>query len=227
MPRNFYMGKEADVVSGCNNFAQLIASDPASYGISSEEATAFGELNATLQSTYLASANPSTRTTVAVAAKNTALLEMRNYAMLLTKIMYLKPTVSDEQLIGLGLSPRQGRSPATIPETSPRIAVVSVIGRTVKLRVTEAGSTSRGMPYGAAGANIFSFVGTTPPTDARDYRFEKMTTRATIDLQFDNSIASGATVWLSACWVSTRGKTSIASDPMNFTLQGGSVSVAA
>jgi len=70
------------------------------------------------------------------------------------------------------------------------------------------------MPFGAKGADIYSFVGAEAPTDPNEYRFEGMTTRATVDILFPNSVASGATVWLSARWISSRGQKSQASYPL-------------
>ena len=87
--------------------------------------------------------------------------------------------------------------------------------------------TGRGKPFGAVGANVFSFVGETAPTDPRQYHFEGMATRTITQVLFPNSVASGAMVWLSACWVSARGQTGMACAPVSFTLQGGAVLAAA
>jgi len=64
MPHNFYFGKNADVVTGSANFASLIATGFASYGLTSAQSTAFGTLNTSLQSAYLAAVEPTTRTAV-------------------------------------------------------------------------------------------------------------------------------------------------------------------
>ena len=85
----------------------------------------------------------------------------------------------------------------------------------------------RGKPFGAAAANLYSYVGPAAPTDPRQYHFEKSTTRTKTQILFPNSVASGATVWLSACWVSARGETGRASRPISFTIQGGGIRAAA
>src|SRR3954465_4714087 len=81
MPRNFYFGKDADIVAGSANFASLIATGFASYGLSSARQTAVAALNTALQSAYSAAINPSTRTPVTIEAKTLAIQSMRANAV--------------------------------------------------------------------------------------------------------------------------------------------------
>src|SRR5437867_7748661 len=92
MPRNFYFGKDADIVAGSANFASLIATGFASYGLTTGQATAFGTLNTALQSAQSAAVNPPTRTPVAIEARNVALRNMRASAINLAKIVYSTAT---------------------------------------------------------------------------------------------------------------------------------------
>jgi hypothetical protein len=108
------------------------------------------------------------------------------------------------------------------------LEVVSVSGRLVNIRLHGAAPDStRARPFGAIGANVYSFVGPEAPSDPRAYHFEGMSTRTIAQVLFPNTVASGATVWLSACWVSARGQIGIACAPVSFTLQGGAVMPAA
>lgn len=223
MSRNFYYGPGADVVSGSANFAALIATGYASYGLTTAQATAFGTLNTALQTAYSAAIEPTTRTRVTIATKNQAIRNMRASAILLSKIIYATSTVTDAQLLGLGLLPRATRTPIGPPTTAPIVEVGIVSGRLVNIRLHSSDSERRGMEAGARGANIYSFVGPAAPTDPRDYHFEGMSTRTIAQILFPNDVASGATVWLSANWVSARGATGPASTPVSFTLQGGAV----
>lgn len=223
MSRNFYFGRDAAIVAGSANFAAQIASDFASLGLTSAQSTAFGTLNTSLQGAYSEAIEPSTRTPVSIAAKNIALRNMRANAILLAKIIYATSTVSDAQLIGLGLLPRSVRNPIPAPTTAPILEVGVVSGRLVNVRLHSADSERRGMETGAKGCNIYSYIGATPPADPRDWRFEGMATRTITQVLFPDSVASGATAWLSARWVSARGATSPASEPVTFAIQGGAV----
>ena len=98
---------------------------------------------------------------------------------------------------------------AKLLRTSPRLRVILV-----------------GDPT-ADGPGYVRFVGAEAPSDPRAYHFEGMTTRTIAQVLFPNTVASGATVWLSACWVSARGQIGIACAPVSFTLQGGAVMPAA
>src|SRR4051812_43604695 len=157
MARNFYYGKDADIVAGSANFASLITSGFASYGLTTGQATAFGTLNTALQSAYTAAVNPPTRGPVSIEAKNVALHNMRVSAINLAKIVYSTTTVNDSQLVALGLLPRPSRTPIPARATAPVIDIVSTTGNPVKLRLHEAGdSTRRGKPAGVDGASVFS-----------------------------------------------------------------------
>ena len=224
MPHNFYRGSDATVVTGSANFASVIATDFASLGLTTAQATAFGTLNTALQAAYSAAIDPTTRTRVTIADKTLALKNMRSSAILLAKIIYATPTVTDAQLIGLGLLPRSTRTPIPAPSTAPVVEVGVVSGRLVNLRLRSADFPDRrGMEPGARGANLYSYVGATPPDDSRDYHFEGMTTRTIAQILFPDSVAAGALIWLSARWVSARGQLGPASTPVSFNLQGGAV----
>jgi hypothetical protein len=108
------------------------------------------------------------------------------------------------------------------------VRVLSVIGRVVNIRVCDKDSSSgRSKPFGARAAQIFSYVGEESPADDREYRYECFASRTTTQITFPDHVPSGATVWLSARWLSARGETSMASAPLSFTLQGGPIGAAA
>jgi hypothetical protein len=222
--KNFYHGKDADIVAGAANFATLISGSASTYGLTSAQATSFGTLNTALQSAYTTAITPETRTPVAIEAKNLALINMRRNAILLARIIYSTLTVTNAQLVSLGLLPRTIPTPRPVPGTPPVIEVASVSGRLVNVRLHGAPPDSgRGKPFGAIGANIFSFVGDEPPSDPRQYHFEGMATRTITQVLFPNSVESGALVWLSASWVSARGQIGIGSTPISTNLQGGAI----
>jgi hypothetical protein len=221
MARNFYYGKDADIVAGSANFASLIATGFASYGLTTGQATAFGTLNTALQSAYTASVNPSTRTPVTVEAKNVALHNMRVSAINLAKIVYSTSTVNDSQLVALGLLPRPARTPVPPPADAPVIDIVSVSGNTVKLRLHEAGdSTRRGKPAGVDGASVFSFIGAAPPDTEAEWTFEGVASKTMLDIVFPAGTAAGAKVWFTAFWFNSRKQNGPAASPVGTNIPG-------
>jgi hypothetical protein len=221
MARNFYYGKDADVVAGSASFAALISSSPTTYGYTAGQATAFGVLNTALQSAYTAAVSPPTRGPVTIQAKNQAIHNMRVSAINLAKIAYSTPTVSDTQLVSLGLLPRPSRAPVPPPATAPVIDIVSVSGNTVKLRLHQAGeSTRRGKPHGVDGASVFSFIGAAPPDTEAEWTFEGVAGKTLIDITFPAGTAPGARVWFTAFWFNGRKQSGPSASPVGTNIPG-------
>jgi hypothetical protein len=224
MPRNFYHGKQADIVTASANFASLIAAQPTDYALTPAQATAFGLLNTALQSSYTAAITPETRTPVAIEEKNLAIRNMRTMAIGLAKLMYSAVgTVTDAQLVSLGLLPRTSPTPIPPELLAPILEVLSVTGRTANVRVHQSTGDARRKPIGSAGAQIFTHVGPTAPADPTEYHYEGLATRGRLAIQFPNSVASGATAWIAAAWVSQRGVVGMACTPVQVTIQGGPI----
>src|SRR5437016_3275194 len=153
MARNFYFGADATMASGSASFSALINADASAFGLTGAQALAYGEIDAALQSAYQAVTNPSTRSPVAVAHKNTVMKSMQRRARLLSDIIRATPAVNDAQLISLGLLARPRRTRRHAPDAPPMVRVISVTGRVVNIRVSDKDSPSaRSKPFGARGA---------------------------------------------------------------------------
>ena len=227
MARNFYFGADASMARGSAAFSAMINADASAFGLTDEQALEYGEIDAALQSAVQAATTPATRTRVAVANKNAAMKSMQRRAKNLADTIRAT-AVTDAQLISLGLLPRPRRTRRNAPDAPPMVRVISVIGRVGNLRVGDKDSPAgRRKPFGARGSQIYSYVGEESPADERAYHYECFSSRTTAQLTFPDDVPSGATVWLSARWVSARGETSIASAPISFTLQGGAIGAVA
>ncbi len=223
MAQNWYHGKDASIVAGSANFGGLIATGFASYGLTTGQQAAFNALNTILQAKYSAAITPDTRTPVAIEGKNLAIVNVRRSAVALSKIIYATLTVTDEQLVALGLLPRTVPTPIPATMTPPVVTIKSVVGRLVEITIKQAGTESRARPLGSAGAQVYSFVGDEPAADPGAYKFEGLATRGVAAVLFSNEVASGATAWISCAWVSRRGQRGFGSDPIRVTIQGGPV----
>jgi hypothetical protein len=226
MARNFYYGKDARIVAGSANFASRINLSPSEYGISPQRAAGYAAMDVTLQDAFRAVITPQTRTPVAVREKDDALRAVRLEAALIASIIYATPTVDDAQLMALGLLPRPTRAARRAPDEAPIVEVAMVVGRLVTVRLRARSSETR-KPLGCLGVQLYVFEGSQPPSDPLQYRFEGLATRKTATIRFPDDVASGATAWISAAWVTRRGKTSAACQPVRVTIQGGPVLVAA
>jgi hypothetical protein len=203
--RNFYFGKLADVVAGSAVFAAGIATDFASLGLTTAQQSAFGLLNTALQSAWTASVNPETRTPVAIEARGLALKNMRAMAVDLAKIIYATPTVTDPQLVALGLLPRAARTPSELITEMPVVTVYKVQGHNVLIRVRDASGAVRGKLPAAVGAIVYSFTGATPPSGIEGWTCEGPITKDSALIAFDDEIPVGSKVWFAAQWFNSKG----------------------
>lgn len=227
MTKPFYSRTEAELATGAATLISIITAVPATWGLTSGEITSYTTLS-TSYSTLLATATtPSTRTSVAIEAKNAAKKLLKTASVNIARTITAVQTVTNAQLLSMGLNERIIPQPRPVPATPPTIDIISVSGRTVSIRIHDPSSDSRGKPFGATGANIYSFVGDSAPSDPRVYHYEGLATRSTTQVLFPDTVASGATVWLSAQWVSARGQLSTGSTPISTNLPGGSVAAAA
>lgn len=222
MPRNFYYGSDARVVAGSANFAAVLVASAGSLGVSPEQAAHYQSLDAILQDAYRAATTPETRTSMAVRAKDDAMRAcQRQAAGLATRLAYT-PTVSDAQLVQLGLQPRRPRRRITAaPASVPTVEVVRVAGRVVTLRIHARTAEGTRLAAGTIGAIVWSHVGDQPPADPQQYQMEGYASRGTYTIVFPNEVPSGATAFVSAGWISRRGRRGACCPPVRFTIQGG------
>jgi hypothetical protein len=227
MPKPFYARNEADLASGAASLIAIVTPVPATYGLTAGEVTSYTTLSTSYATLLTQAITPATRTSVVVENKNVAKKLLKAASVNIARTITAVSTVTNAQLLALQLNERVVPTPRPVPATPPVIEVVSVFGRLVKVRVHDGSMDSRAKPFGAIGANIFSFVGAEWPADPSTWKYEGMSTRAVTEIQFPDTVASGATVWLSASWMSARGQRSVGSVPISFTIQGGALPAAA
>ena len=91
-------------------------------------------------------------------------------------------------------------SPIPVPTEVPELDVLSVAGRTVRIRLHNENTLSVRKPAGVKGATIFSFVGEDAPEDISLWKFEMSTAKTTVDITFPITVEAGSKVWLTAFW---------------------------
>src|SRR5205814_9707407 len=108
------------------------------------------------------------------------------------------------QRAGLGLTVPKQKSPIARPADAPAVHVMETMGRTVKLRITDAEVIVRAKPPGAVTAAVLSFVGEQPSDRNDDWKLEFTTTRRFAEIRFPNSLPPGSRVWIRAYWMNPR-----------------------
>jgi len=223
----FYNSTEAELASGAANVVAIVTPVPGDYGVDATIMTNYGTLTDSFTDLLTQSENPGTRTPVVIGQKNIAKKLLRSASIDLARIFISTPAVTNPQLVELRMNERVTPQDRPVPPDAPKVDIDSVSGRIANIRVHDVTPDSRGLAFGARGAFLYTFVGNSAPASPSLYTFQGLTTRAKAQIAFPDSVSSGAVIWISACWVGRGGETSVASEPISFTLQGGLIGAAA
>ncbi len=218
---------DQQLLAWSHHFATLLNSSPATYGITPAQAVAYGILHDTYAQALLA-CEPNIRSKAATITKNTARAQLRKQASTLITLISGTATVTEAEKIELGIALRRPASPTPIPTTAPQIVILSVRGWTIKINLRDNDLVRK--PQGVVGAMLFSYAspdGSEPPSELTAWKFETITGKNFLELNFPNSLAAGTRVYLAAVWFNTRKQTGPASNLTATNLQGGTVAAAA
>lgn len=201
MAQNYLPARESELVTWSTNFAQLITAGPTTYGLTDLQADAYNEARTSFATAYQTANDPTTRSPANIEAKDTARDALLALTRQLVKVVQAWPDMTDERRVALGITvPDLERTPVPAPDTWPQLDITSVVGWTVNVRLHDGDSTGRRRPAGVKGANVFSYVGETPPTEVGAWKFEGGTTRSETAVEFPHTLPPGTKVWLTAFW---------------------------
>jgi hypothetical protein len=227
MAADHLSGSDADFLVYAQTFSTVLTGAATTYGCTAPQATALAGLVTGFQTALAVAANPTTRSPANITAKRTARAALTANLRMLSRTIRGVATLTDEQLVAIGLKPRATPSPINPPAEPPVLEVVSAIGRTLKLRVRGMGTDRRGKPDKAWSAAVYSFVGTAPPSDSNLWTHQGNTTRTNFDVTFPAATPAGSQVWLVAMWCSPREMFGPPCTPVSAYLAGGYTAAAA
>ena len=233
MASPFPPAREAELVTWTQNLDAKLTLSPLIYGIAVLQAAYYHTQSAAFILSYNVSQAPLTRSPANVAVKDANKKFLISAARQICGIIQRFPGTTNAMRVDLGL-PQRNRipTPIPVPSSAPMIEIKKVSGRTATLRLMDvANPTKRGRPGNAAGASVFSYIGTTPgatpPADLSAWTFEGNTGRTSIDVTLPNTVPAGATVWFTAFWFNPRKQAGPNTTPISAHLPGGSVGMAA
>jgi hypothetical protein len=151
------------------NFDTLITATPTAYGLTAPQAAAYAALEAIWVPAFAAATNPSTRTPVTVAAKDTAKANSIALARELAQIVKADPDTTDEQLVELGITvDKFPPTPVPTPTTFPLLDFLRATPGQHHLQWRDSETpTVRRKPEGATAMELWQLIGTEPaPTPA-------------------------------------------------------------
>lgn len=198
--------QDAQFDAWVTNFSTLLTADPTTYGLVAGDATAVAAVVTPWSAAYAAATNPSTRTSVTIAAKdaarNAATATIRPFAVQISR----NAGVSNDDKTAIGVNlPNPNRTPVPPPTTVPGLTLVNAIHfqQTIAYRDTST-PTSKGKPPGATGMELRATVQVGPATDPEAAKPMTVATKSPIVLSFTApDVAKTATYW--ARWVTRSG----------------------
>jgi hypothetical protein len=210
------------------NFNTRIVADPLDFSLSASQATAYTALHTPYIAAMAAIASPGAKSRALVADKNAAKELLLPYARELYALVQASQTVTNANKELLGVVVRSEPQPIPAPAVVPAMDVISVVGRTVRLRIHDAdGEGKRSKPAGVKGAVVCSYVGPVAPSDPELYKWEGNTTRSIFEVTFPDSVAPGTLVHFTSMWFSDRQANGPACDPISAYIQFGMSGAAA
>jgi hypothetical protein len=228
---NFLPNREAELVTWANNFQSKIQAAPTRYNLTPAQATAFTTLHTAWNLAYQTAKDPDTNSRSNTAAKDTAKDAMVNGPggiRELARVVQSLLSMPAEYLRELGLTVRDNSpTPIPVPIVSPEMDFVPTATRLIRVRLHNEKTLNRRKPAGVKGAAVFYHIGATPPAEWKDWTFCENTTRQTIEVDLGAEVASGTTVWFTACWFNPRMENGPAATPMSTVVQWGGLSMAA
>ena len=211
---------DAKLLAFAQNFSTRTTAAPTTFGLTAAMCTSYAALVSAF-ATDLAACDPGVRSKASTLTKNQAKVNMIAETRRQVSLVGGTAGVTNAMRAQLGLTVRVEPQPIPAPNSSPKVSVVSVNGRTVRIKLENAEAIKRARPFGAQGCQVYSLVAQQPSTNPADYSFQGITTKPTIDVIFDNSVLPGATVWIVANWYTATALTGPVSQPVSAVIQYG------
>jgi hypothetical protein len=213
--------KDSDLLAWATNFDNLITATPAVYGLVAADATAITAVVAPYQAAQAVVDNPATKTSVTVAAKNTAKQAMLAVVRVYAQTIAHNAGVTDADKLALGLNlPNTSPSPIPAPTSSPILTVIGATPGQLTIRFADSNTPDkRSKPQGVTQMQLFVQVSTTAGDDPADASFYAAVTKQPFAVDFEVADAGKiATLW--ARWQTRTGLTGPFSLGANFVIPG-------
>jgi hypothetical protein len=223
--------KDSDLVAWTTNFDEKITALPADFDLTPADATAYGVVSDAYVASYntlVASRESGVFSMALTTSKDLAKGNLLAMARELYAFIQDSTSVTDANKNLAGVKVKDA-VPSVVPPPAfaPGLDIVSVTGRTVRIKLHDSQvATRKGFPLGVIGATVVSYVGTDTPTAASIWKYEGLTGRPVVDIVFPATVADGAKVWLAASWFNFRKENGPACTPVQTNVQGGAQAAA-
>lgn len=216
---DFMPDKDPQALLFMQNFATIIAANPAIYQLTAPDAAAITAAVAAFDTALTTATNPSTRTHVTVAIKDDARTAAEQLVRQFAALIKFNAGISDPDKIAIGVPPvNNSREPVDCPQTSPLLNIIAATPGKQTLRYADSMTPdSPAKPFGATELQLFRAIGTAPATDPGAAQFYGKFTRNPVAVNF-NSADNGKQATYFARWASRRGEVGPWSAPISLAI---------
>lgn len=158
--------RDADFESWLLNFSTLLTAAPTTYGLTAPDAVAVAAEYTAWNAAYLLATDPSTRTPVSVAAKDSARASAEAVVRPFAVLISLNAAVLPGDKVAIGVTLRNTTpTPIPAPVIAPAIELIKATPLVQQLQIRPVGSTSKAKPAGSVSIEVARSVGTVAATD--------------------------------------------------------------
>lgn len=200
--------KNAAMIAWLANFSGLITAAPATYGLSTGDATSIAAINTAMAAAYALITSPSTKTASTVSAFNTLkagdLPTIRVYAQQIS----LNAGVTSANKIAVGVNPRTSvPTPISAPTTNPVLTAISAStgGIILRYRDSVASPSVKSKPFGVIAVQVYAMASTTPVTDPTTLPLVVSATKSPLTLSLPAT--AGHTCYIVGRYITRKGLT--------------------
>jgi hypothetical protein len=216
--------REAALLTWSGEFARTIAAAPTDYGLSVEEATAYGTTQTRFADAYAAWHNPATHTPVNRALKDEAKTTLVNSTRSLVDVCQAWPQMTDAKREALKIPVRDRRPTAvTLPAAAPTTTTMLTGPESLRVIVRDAADENRrAKPRGVKSVVVlvsFTSEGKEPTLPVDQWPVAQISGKTTVDLMWPNMPAD-QTAWVACYWLSTRSTRGPISQAQSIRLPG-------
>jgi len=212
---------DAEFTTFANTFVNYVAAHAVALGVAPATATALTNGLSDWTDNFAAHQTAQTNAQAARATKDTARETLTNLARPTIQMIQANPAVTDEQRVGAGLPIRDAtRTRVAVPTTRPvgQVDTSQRLQHTISWR-DESAPNSKAKPAGVRGAEIWLYIGPTPPADPSLAHFVALDTASPYVLVHDAADAGKLAHYLLR-WVNTRSEPGPWSETISATITG-------
>lgn len=208
MDTNYIPQRLTEMVAWMTNFADYVATNWAALGLTTIDRDTIVAQASGMGAVHAAAQSADTRTPATVAAQTTARNASLAVFRLYSQIINNNLAVTDEQRAALQITIRAtAKTPIAAPLTWPVLTVraINPLQHVFLWRDSSAPSLNvRSKPFGALGAQLFQYIGVTPPSTPKLAVFVGLFTRLDIVVDLEAGDV-GKTAYYYARWITARG----------------------